>query len=390
MNTLISKISHITDNFKLSHNNNLLETPEEIFKILNNIKNIKENYTEILIKQQKILNKLHIEHYDFDNITKFDDKKSNHQELLYNVNKPINIVSLNNIYKGKLKIWFHKSVSDHDCLSETIPYKIIDVAVKIIEHSDAIDNENNEPEMLYYLQNEPEIIKLFGFHIDPIKQKCIIVMEWCEGGDLFNYAKSVSNSGISVKEIKYIIKWLINIILKCHKYDICHSDLKLDNIMLSIPNDITSLRLIDFGASKFIHDNGRDIIYKFLSTSIHYTPPEVIDKFHMKLNCKFLDNYNLYGNNLFKIDIWQIGIIAYTLLHGYFPFDSSCLDKKERNNKIFKRIELCKPPTYTKKIDKYGIKICDNNCIDFLNKLISFDPKKRIPLTEALEHPWLN
>jgi serine/threonine protein kinase len=160
--------------------------------------------------------------------------------------------------------------------------------------------------------------------------------------------------------------------------------------MLGIHNDISTLRLIDFGASKFIQDDGRDIIYKFLSTSIHYTPPEVIHYFHMKLNCKFLDNYRLYGFNLFKIDIWQIGIITYTLLHGYFPFDSSCPNKIERNRKIFQRIETCKSPVFTKKIDKNGKKICDDSCIDFINKLIAFDPQKRINLVDALNHPWLN
>jgi serine/threonine protein kinase len=374
-------------------NSNKILPIEDIFDTIYKSKISEKNQKRGLIKQQEFLDTLHLEHYEFDNIFKFNNKKTNHQELVFDITKPLNTISINKIYKGKFKIWYHKSVKDHVYLSETIPYEIIDVAVKIIEHSDAVDNENNEPEMLHSLSNENEIIKLFGYHIDPIKKKCIIVIEWCNGGDLFsfveNYALSSNILPVSISHIKFIVKWLINAILKCHNLNIIYSDLKLDNIMLANQNDINTLKLIDFGAAKYVYDNGKDIIYKFLSTSIHYTPPEVIHKFHMALTCDFLKNYELKGKNLFKIDIWQIGIITYVLVNNYFPFDSN-KNNIEKDYHIFKQIEACPKLRFFKNKDINGNILCDDNCKDFINKLLAYNPLNRMSLIDALKHPWLN
>jgi serine/threonine protein kinase len=378
-------------------NKALINHPNKIFDRLCELKKYSKSTRDLFNKKQKILDELSLEYYEFDNIYTFNEKKTNHQELLYCEKVPLTVASINKVYRGKLKIWYHKTVNDHVCLSETVPYKIIDVAVKVIEHSDAVENENNEPEMLYYLRDNVDIIRLYGYHIDSIKEKCLLVLEWCDGGDLFSYVETKylqKKSGIrivpiSLVNIKYIIKWLINSILKCHKHNICHSDLKLDNIMFAIRDDITSLRLIDFGASKFICDNGRDIIYNFISTTVHYTPPEIINRYHMKLNCPFLRGYNVKGDNLFKIDIWQIGIISYVLTNGHFPFDSAKTDKKEKYNDIFRTIESCKPLSFTKNKDINGIPLCDDNCIDFISKLIAYNPYERMSLQNALDHPWL-
>lgn len=371
---------------------------ETVFNKLNDAKQYAKNAMDKFVKCQRILEDAQLEYYEFDNIDTVNDKKTNHQELLYCEACPLNTVSVSKIYKGKLKVWYHTSVTDHICITATVPYEIIDVAVKITEHSDAINNENNEPEMLYYMHKEPEVIRLFGYHIDSAKKRCLIVLEWCAGGDLFNYVERnhirVSTREpitvpMSVNQIKQIIRWLITAILKCHMHDICYSDLKLDNIMFGLPGDISTLKLIDFGASRFIHDHGKDIIYKFISTSIHYTPPEIVHKYYRPLAYDFLKSYQLTGENLYKIDVWQIGIIAYTLLNGHFPFDSNLPEKKDRYDNIFKQIGSCRELSFTKNKDINGKPLCDLACRDFISKLIKYNPSRRITLQEALAHPWL-
>jgi serine/threonine protein kinase len=384
---------------------NLFEkNPDKIFSKLHETKKCARNAIDLLQKQRKILDELKLEYYEFDTINTIHNKKTNHQELIYSEHTPLATLSINKIYRGKLKIWYHKTVSDHICLSETIPYEIINVAVKIIEQSDAVENENNEPEMLYYLHDQPDVIQLYGYHIDPIKKKCLLVLEWCAGNDLFSYmeenylcaqpCRSIAKKEgrvipISLHQIKYIIRWLIMTILECHNRDICHSDLKLDNIMFAIKNDITSLRLIDFGASKFIHDNGQDIIYKSMVISPHYIPPEVINRFFLPLNCPFLGKYILGGENLLKIDIWQIGVLAYILVNGHFPFDSAKRNHIERNEHIFKIVGACRPLIFTKNRDINNVPLCNDQCIDFINKLMAYNPHDRMTLTDALNHPWL-
>jgi serine/threonine protein kinase len=408
---LRSKHEHLADYAKKAADFNL--DPNKIFQKIENVKTSTKCPNDIYAKCQSILDELHLNYYIFDNIAEINGKRTNHQELLYCENSILTTVSVNKIYCGKLKIWHHVSVRDHICPSETTPYSIIDVAVKIIEHSDAADNENNEPEMLHMLHGQPEIIELLGYHIDPSHKQCMLVMEWCGGGDLFSYieqnyhradAAAIRNLickvnipvdhgakiiRISLLQIKQIVMWLINAVIKCHKHNICYSDLKLDNIMFGSTNDVTSLKLIDFGAAVFTHDNGSEIIYKFISTSIHYTPPEIINAYYIQLNCDFLTNYHLAGENLFRIDIWQIGVIVYTLLNGHFPYDSKLSNKKNKYADIFSQISACHPPKYTKNIDIEGYPLCDNLAIDFISKLMEFDPAKRIPLEIALEHPWL-
>lgn len=372
--------------------------PDSIFDKLHEAKRSAKNDIDKLIKSQRILDENCLNYYEFDNINIINDKKTNHQELLYCEAVPLKTISISKICRGKLKVWYHTSVNDHVCITATVPYEIIDVAVKITEHSDALNNENNEPEILHYLNNEPEFIRLFGYHIDLAKKKCIIVLEWCAGGDLFTYVekthirpppRGIITIPTALNHIKQIIRWLITAILKCHMRDICYSDLKLDNIMFLQPSDITSLKLIDFGASRFIHDHGKSIAYKFISTSIHYTPPEVVHKYYMPLTHDFLKSYQLIGDNLYKIDIWQIGIIAYTLLNGRFPFDSNLSEKKERYDSIFKQICTYRELTFTKNKDINGKPLCDAICRDFISKLLKFNPTHRISLQEALNHPWL-
>ena len=229
--------------------------------------------------------------------------------------------------------------------------------------------------MLYYLKNTSSVIDLFGYHIDFKSKKCVIVMEWCSGGDLFDYIQKYIN--LTEITVKIIIKNIISALLECHKLGICHSDLKLDNIMLSIPDDINSIKLIDFGSSKFIYENDKEIIYKFISTSPNYTPPEVIHKFHSKLSCDFLQEYEITGTRLFKIDVWQIGVITYSLLHGKFPFEA--YKSRYKHASIFKKIESCKYPDFK----------CGALCKDFIKKTMCFNPSSRISMIDAYNHEWL-
>ena len=338
-------------------------------------------------------------HYEFDNIYEFKNKKTNHQELFYRNSDLIKTVSLNKIYKGKLLMWYHLSSKNSNFTNE-----YIDVAVKIIEDSDAAENQNNEPEMLYCLKDEPEIIYQFGYHIDVSNKRCIIALELCKGGDLFNYVET--NFKYSSKEIKVtyskcdvknIVRWLVQCINKCHKKNICHMDLKLDNIMLYTENrdnpfDTSILRLIDFGGAKLIKDDGKNIKYSYICTSPHYASPEVINAFQIPIKWKSLRNYELTGENLCKIDVWHIGVIAYILLYGRYPFDYTNANQSPKINKnieIFKEIRKCKYPEFTKISDVNGDLLCDEDGIDFIKKSMCFDPSERATISDLINHSWL-
>lgn len=95
------------------------------------------------------------------------------------------------------------------------------------------------------------------------------------------------------------MKQLFQAINHCHAQNIVHRDIKPDNIMIT---DTDTVRLIDFGLSKASKN-------KKLSTiagTPYYMAPEVLEGAYTK-----------------QADIWSLGVILYTLVSGYLPFQGN-------------------------------------------------------------------
>ena len=100
----------------------------------------------------------------------------------------------------------------------------------------------------------------------------------------------------------------------------CNRDLKPENLLLNEENE---LKIIDFGLSNLFL--GENKLFKTKYGSPCYFPPEMI----------FGNNYN--G---FSIDVWSSGIILYSKLLGYLPFEE---EEGDVNNEfLFRNIEECK------------------------------------------------
>lgn len=82
---------------------------------------------------------------------------------------------------------------------------------------------------------------------------------------------------------------------------VIHRDIKFQNILFADEDDITSLKLIDFGLSAQIN-NKKTSISKAMGTAV-YLAPEVI-----------LGEYDE------KVDIWSVGVIIYYMFNGVPPF----------------------------------------------------------------------
>jgi serine/threonine protein kinase len=348
-----------------------------------NLDNLNDNNLFHKLENHGILNSYidknirHVKFMNFNTLVYYgkNKKKSIQQQLIYKTNKKINFGLSGNIYFGKYKLLFH---TDKYNINEKLNkiyednYKIIEVAIKIIKHNDACNNTNNEVDFLSELVDIPDVIHLFNYSINPVNKTCVLVLELCEGGDLFDYF--IKNYKLfDEKNIKYIIKWLINIIKICHSRNIFHSDIKLENIGLRYKDDLKNLRLLDFGGSKFIDDN---IEYDgFISTSIYISPEILKNVYNYKVK-NFPKDYKMKGTNLFKIDIWAIGIVLYILSTGKVPY------KGKNMNDTFNIIAKGNPP------DMNLIK--DNKKLsNLILKFLDYNPNNRITLDDALNHPFL-
>ena len=122
------------------------------------------------------------------------------------------------------------------------------VAIKILEKSRIIEKDDE-----IRVKREFEMLTLFS-HPNVILVAEIFesagsfysVMEYCEGGELFNYI--VKNRRLSQNEAAFFYYQLINGLEYIHSLGIVHRDLKPENLLLTKEH---ILKIIDFGLRQF-------------------------------------------------------------------------------------------------------------------------------------------
>lgn len=79
-----------------------------------------------------------------------------------------------------------------------------------------------------------------------------------------------------------------------------------------------------------------------------------------------------------QCDLWSLGVIVYILLGGYSPFEEPTqeeLFRKIRAGKYTFHVEFWDPVSQDAK--------------DFINCLLTVNPRKRLNATQALQHEWM-
>ena len=228
------------------------------------------------------------------------------------------------------------------------------VAIKILEKSRIIEKDDE-----IRVKREFEMLTLFS-HPNVILVAEIFesvgsfysVMEYCEGGELFNYI--VRNRRLSQNEAAFFYYQLINGLEYIHSLGIVHRDLKPENLLLTKDH---ILKIIDFGLSNYFTNIQQKLLITPCGSPCYASPEMVAGKKY----------------NGFKIDIWSTGIILYAMLCGYLPFE----DKD--NDILFEKILECKLvfPKYISKMGK-----------DLIEKILVTNPNKRISIEEIKKHPF--
>ena len=228
------------------------------------------------------------------------------------------------------------------------------VAVKIldknkIESKDDLERIIREMQILTEMDHQ-NVIKIFKIYEE--EDNFSIIMEYCEGGELFNYI--VKKQRLSEDETCFFFYQIINGIEYIHSKGIAHRDLKPENLLIG-KNQI--LKIIDFGLSNFYDGQKR------LETpcgSPCYASPEMVKG-------KKYDGFN--------IDIWAIGVILFAMLCGYLPFE----DDENDNDILFSQI-------IKNKIDYPSF--LSELSLDMLKKILVSDPLKRITIDEIKKHEF--
>lgn len=187
------------------------------------------------------------------------------------------------------------------------------------------------------------------------------VMPFVRGGELYKHFLSWKR--FPEQQVKFYAAQIALAIGYLHSKNICHRDMKLENILI---DETGYLKLIDFGLAKILKDS--ELSQSFCGTPEYLAPEMVAQKGHDK-----------------TVDWWALGILIYEMLIGVTPFYN-----RSRNLMLMK-IQQSKIIFPNKK--KYKIDYSDE-VQDIIWKLLNKNKSKRLGAVgdyeEVLSHPWFS
>jgi serine/threonine protein kinase len=221
---------------------------------------------------------------------------------------------------------------------------------KVVLKTGTKSDPNLVREVFYHRQfKHPHITRLYEVVI--CEGKIWLVLEYCPGRELYEYLLQVRR--IPVDETRKLFAQIVGAVYYAHSLNCIHRDLKLENILLDKKRNA---KLSDFGFTR--ECEARSHLETVCGTTV-YMAPELIEK-------KKYDG--------FKIDIWALGVILYTMLYGGMPFD----DEDEVRTQF---MIMNDEPKYGEDIPQEAVLL--------IKRLLNKDPLRRPSALEILNDPFL-
>jgi serine/threonine protein kinase len=222
------------------------------------------------------------------------------------------------------------------------------VSRELLENSEALRRFEQELR-IFERVDHPNIVR---FHEVVFMPNFIgIIMEYCPGGDLVS--QIIGYGRLSESKARRILLQVASGIKYLHSHNICHRDIKLDNILFDASG---RAKICDFGVSSIQPVN--NLVATFCG-SYSYIAPEVLLR---------------RGYDGRKADVWSLGIALYMMCKGEGPWIDNglvCLAAQ-----IAGQVIKC-PVTFTPAL------------IELLCHMLDRDVEQRHTIDDVLQSRWL-
>uniref|UniRef100_A0A7S4QY70 non-specific serine/threonine protein kinase n=1 Tax=Alexandrium monilatum TaxID=311494 RepID=A0A7S4QY70_9DINO len=188
-------------------------------------------------------------------------------------------------------------------------------------------------------------------------QTMYIVMEYCEGGQVFDW---ITEHGLIEENVTMrIIRQVVGALKYAHSKAVAHRDLKPENICLCSKEAADCrVMVIDWGVGFFF---GLSRMRSAVG-SVTYAAPEVrraADGAEYSSEC----------------DLWSLGVVIYVMLSGRPPF---------WGKSQFRKMLAEEYPMSGTEWDAIS-----DDAKSLIRSLLRADPSERLSINEVAQHPWL-
>ncbi|ETE62626.1 Serine/threonine-protein kinase 17A, partial [Ophiophagus hannah] len=199
------------------------------------------------------------------------------------------------------------------------------------------------------------VINLYEVYETPTE--IILVLEYAAGGEIFDQCVAEREDAFKEKDVKHLMRQILQGVSFLHQNNIVHLDLKPQNILLTCESPLGEIRIVDFGLSRIMKNN--EELREIMGTP-EYVAPEILS----------------YDPISTATDM-SIGVLTYVMLTGVSPFLGN--DKQETFLNI-SQINV----NYSEDFD-----LVSECAVDFIKSLLIKKPEKRATAEECLLHSWL-
>ncbi|RKP01096.1 hypothetical protein CXG81DRAFT_12409 [Caulochytrium protostelioides] len=226
------------------------------------------------------------------------------------------------------------------------------VALKILFKSELVQAKvekqlRREIEIQSHLRH-PNILRLYGYFYDA--KRVYLILEYAIKGEIYKQLRKCERFP-EPRAAQYICQ-MTHALIYLHRKHVIHRDIKPENLLLGMKGE---LKIADFGWSVHAPNARRTT----LCGTLDYLPPEMVEgRDHNE-----------------KVDLWSLGILCYEFLVGVPPFEDPSSYRA-----TYKRIA---------RVDLQFPDYLSADARDLISRLLIYTPEDRLPLSQVLQHPWI-